>query len=83
MTDYWKNEATREDLVVALEKMQKEVCSLHEENCRLKEAVKHNERLIEEEQMKNIAYRNEGEANALKWFIRFYFSEQLAERKEE
>lgn len=83
MTEYWKNDASREDLLVALEKMKKEVIGLYEENCRLKDAVNHNERLVKEEQMKNIAYRNEGEANALKWFIRFFFSEQLAERREE
>ena len=82
MTEYWKNEATREQLVEALEKMQKECCVLGEELKKAKEAVNHNERRVREEQMKNIAYRNQGEADALKWFIRFYFSEQIERREE-
>ena len=82
MTDYWKNEASREDLLVALEKMQFELTANHEEICKLKEAIRHNERLIEEERLRQIACRNKGEADALKWFIRFYFSEQMERREE-
>lgn len=82
MTEYWKNEATREQLVEALEKMQKECCVLAEELNKAREAVNHNERRVREEQMKNIAYRNQGEADALKWFIRFYFSEQIVREEE-
>ena len=82
MTEYWKNEATREQLVEALEKMQKECNVLAEELSKAREAVNHNERFVHEEQMKNIAYRNQGEADALKWFIRFYFSEQMEKEEE-
>lgn len=77
MTDYWKNEATREQLVEALEKMQKEVNALSEELRYAREAVINNERLVHDEQLKNIAYRHQGEVDALKWFIRFYFGEQV------